>query len=62
VRGGERSLRVRAGYCTVPDFAESPVDAVELLLRATTALRDLRRDSDVEQVRAFDQVPSTYPT
>ena len=42
VRGGERSVRVKAGYCAVPDFAESSVDAVELLLRATTALRDLR--------------------
>jgi diguanylate cyclase (GGDEF)-like protein len=62
VRGGERSLRVRAGYCAVPDFAESPVDAVELLLRATTALRDLKRDGDMEQVRAFDQTPLTYPT
>lgn len=62
VRGGERLLRVRAGYCAVPDFAESPVDAVELLLRATTALRDLKRDGDTEQVRAFDQTPLTYPT
>ena len=43
VRGGERRLRVKAGYCAVPDFAESAVDATELLLRATTALRDLRR-------------------
>jgi hypothetical protein len=62
VRGGERYLRVRAGYCAVPDFAESPVDAVELLLRATTALRDLKRDSDTEQVRAFDPAPMSYPT
>jgi len=62
VRGGQRSLRVRAGYCAVPDFAESPVDAVELLLRATTALRDLKRDGDSDQVRAFDQAPLTYPS
>ena len=46
VRGGERSVRVKAGYCAVPDFAESSVDAVELLLRATTALRDLKRGGD----------------
>ncbi|HEV2083698.1 MAG TPA: response regulator [Gemmatimonadales bacterium] len=62
VRGGERYLKVRAGYCAVPDFAESPVDAVELLLRATTALRDLKREGDSEQVRAFDQAPLSYPT
>lgn len=57
VRGGERSIRVQAGYCAVPDFAESPVDAVELLLRATTALRDLKRDGHSEQVRGFEQHP-----
>jgi PleD family two-component response regulator len=62
VRGGERSLRVRAGYCAVPDFAESPVDAVELLLRATTALRDLKRDGDPEPIRAFEQAPASSPT
>ncbi len=61
-RGGERSIRIRAGYCAVPDFAESPVDAIELLLRATTALRDLRREGKGDRIRAFEQVPSEYPT
>jgi PleD family two-component response regulator len=60
VRGGERSVRVKAGYCAVPDFAESPVDAVELLLRATTALRDLRSGRDADRIRAFEQVPLPY--
>jgi PleD family two-component response regulator len=61
MRGGERTLRLRAGYCAVPDFAESSVDAVELLLRATTALRDLRRESPAgERIRAFEQVPTRY--
>jgi diguanylate cyclase (GGDEF)-like protein len=62
VRGGQRSLRVQAGYCAVPDFAESPVDAVELLLRATTALRDLKREGHSDQVRGFEQSPIPYPT
>jgi diguanylate cyclase (GGDEF)-like protein len=62
VRGGERSVRIRAGYCAVPDFAESPVDAAELLLRATTALRDLRRAGDGERIRAFEQVPLQSPS
>jgi diguanylate cyclase (GGDEF)-like protein len=61
VRGGERTLRLRAGYCAVPDFAESSVDAVELLLRATTALRDLKREGGAgERIRAFDQVPTKF--
>jgi GGDEF domain-containing protein len=54
VRGGERTVRLRAGYCAVPDFADSPVDAVELLLRATTALRDLQKTGSAERIRAFD--------
>jgi diguanylate cyclase (GGDEF)-like protein len=62
VRGGERSVRVKAGYCAVPDFAEASVDAVELLLRATTALRDLKRGGENERVRAFEQVPLQYPS
>jgi PleD family two-component response regulator len=61
-RDGERSIRIKAGYCAVPDFAQSPVDAIELLLRATTALRDLRREGNGERIRAFQQVPSEYPT
>ena len=61
VRGGERTLKVRAGYCAVADFAESSVDAVELLLRATTALRDLKREGPAgERIRAFDQVPTRF--
>lgn len=59
-RGGERSIRIKAGYCAVPDFAQSPVDAVELLLRATTALRDLRREGTGERIRAFEQVAMEY--
>lgn len=62
VRGGERSVRVKAGYCAVPDFAESTVDAIELLLRATTALHDLSQGGVEERVRAFKQVPLQYPT
>ena len=36
---------------------DSKLDGVELLLRATTALRDLRREGKAERVRAFEQVP-----
>ena len=53
----EKKLRIRAGYCAVPDFAESSVDAVEMLLRATTALRHLRNEGNGERIKAFEQVP-----
>jgi hypothetical protein len=38
------------------------VDAAELLLRATTALRDLRRGGEGERIRSFEQVPLQYPS
>jgi diguanylate cyclase (GGDEF)-like protein len=50
-------LRIRAGYCAVPDFSESTVDAVEMLLRATTALRYLRSEESAVPIRAFEDVP-----
>lgn len=53
----EKKLRIRAGYCAVADFAESSVDAVEMLLRATTALRHLRSEGNGERIKAFEQVP-----
>jgi hypothetical protein len=37
------------------------VDAIELLLRATTALRDLRRNGSGDRIRSFEQVPMEYP-
>jgi diguanylate cyclase (GGDEF)-like protein len=36
---GAARVRIRAGYYAVPDFAESDVDAVEMLVRAASALR-----------------------
>ncbi len=39
---GSANLEIRAGYCAYQDFSKSPVDAVELLLRAATALRHVR--------------------
>jgi diguanylate cyclase (GGDEF)-like protein len=36
---GMEHLRVRAGYYAVPNFAESTVDAVEIVVRAASALR-----------------------
>jgi diguanylate cyclase (GGDEF)-like protein len=55
--GQDRRLKIRAGYCAVPDFAESPVDAVEMLLRATSALRHLRAEGNGKRIRAFEEVP-----
>lgn len=41
-------LRLRAGSCSVPDLADSVLEPAEILLRATSALREsLRTGSDV---------------
>jgi diguanylate cyclase (GGDEF)-like protein len=52
-------VKIRAGYCAVPDFSESALDAVEMLLRATTALRNSRSSEDggPEGAKAFEAVP-----
>ncbi|MCC6930932.1 MAG: response regulator [Gemmatimonadaceae bacterium] len=54
VDGVPRRLKVRAGYCAVADFAQSSFDAVELLLRAASALRQARGPDAVDGARAHD--------
>ena len=46
-------VTLRAGYSAVDDFGTSEFDAVELLLRATTALRDLGRTGGDQRIREF---------
>lgn len=59
VAGEERRLGIRAGYCAVDDYAQSSVDAVEMLLRAASALRQLRTEGHAgDQIRSFDEAPA----
>jgi diguanylate cyclase (GGDEF)-like protein len=57
--GRDQSLQLRAGYCAVPNFAESSVDAVELLLRAATALRHVK-GNETRGITAFEDVPLRF--
>lgn len=50
-------LRLSAGYYAVDDYAESTVDAEEMLVRAAAALRHVRSEEGSGGVRAFDEVP-----
>lgn len=52
--GVEMRYRMRAGFCAVPNFAHSPVDAVELLLRAAGALRQARRNEIVDAAHGHE--------
>lgn len=56
--GRSREVEIRVGLSAVPNFAESPIDAVELLLRAERALRHARNSGATRTV-AFDEVPGT---
>jgi diguanylate cyclase (GGDEF)-like protein len=48
-------LQIRAGYCAVADFAASPVDAVEMLVRAASALRQNAPGAPSLTIRAFEE-------
>lgn len=51
------NYEIRAGYCAYQDFSKSPVDAVELLLRASTALRHVR-STERTAISAYHEVPA----
>src|SRR5262249_12813804 len=59
---GDTTIRfkIRAGYCAVADFAQSSVDAVEILLRAATALRHVSASETPRLVTGFHDVPTRY--
>jgi diguanylate cyclase (GGDEF)-like protein len=53
VDGVRRRLTLRAGYCAVADFAESALEAEELILRATRALHSIGASSD-QRIQEFE--------
>jgi PleD family two-component response regulator len=58
IDGLQHPMQIRAGYCAVPNFTESPIDAIELLLRASTALRYSRAEGSAATVRSYDDLPA----
>ncbi len=53
---GSVPLKVHAGYCAFADFSTAPVDAVEMMLRASTALRHTWAPAAAE-IGAWSDVP-----
>lgn len=51
-------IELRAGYSVVPDFREAELGATELLLRATTALRQLDTGAHGQVIQAFATPPA----
>jgi diguanylate cyclase (GGDEF)-like protein len=58
--GIAQRVELRTGYCSIPDGARSAVDAVEMLLRANTALRHARDAQRGEEIRSFDDSSVRY--
>ncbi len=54
---GATRFELRAGYCAFGDFSQSPVDAVEMLLRAATALRN-GRSGEHAAISAYQDIPA----
>lgn len=50
-------LRLRAGYYAVPNFHEASIEPVEMLVRATMALRNSQADPAEGRIRSFDRDP-----
>ena len=57
IEGDQFPLRIRAGYAAVSNFAVASIDGVELLLRASGALRLARAERDGSAIRAFEEAP-----
>ncbi len=55
IEGHSFPLQIRAGYAAVANFAEASIDPVELLFRASGALRLARSERDGSSIRAFDE-------
>ncbi len=55
------AIHLRAGYSAIPDLSSSSLDALQILLQATTALRSLQAEagSSGTRVRSFEEIPQS---
>jgi GGDEF domain-containing protein len=50
------TIKLRAGYDAVPDVHATPLDPVDLLLHATSALRTSRAEPSTDWIQRFERV------
>lgn len=50
-------IRLRAGYDAVPNVHATPLDPVDLLVHATSALRTARAEPSADWIHRFERVP-----
>jgi len=53
---GATPIRLRAGYDAVPDVHATPLDPVDLLVHATSALRTSRSERSTDWIQRFERV------
>jgi GGDEF domain-containing protein len=53
------AFHLRAGYSAIPDLSSSSLDALQVLLQATSALRSLQAETGPSgtRLRSFEEVP-----
>jgi diguanylate cyclase (GGDEF)-like protein len=54
---GHTPIRLRAGYDAVPNVHSAPLDPVDLLVHATSALRTSRTERSPDWIQRFERVP-----
>lgn len=54
---GHTPVRLRAGYDAVPDVHATPLDPVDLLVHATSALRTSRSERSSDWIQRFERAP-----
>ena len=52
----EAPLRMRAGYYAIRDLEEAPITPVDLLTRATLALRSAQADQSGKRIQAYEAI------
>jgi PleD family two-component response regulator len=56
---GGSEIKLRAGYDAVPDVHATPLDPVDLLVHATSALRTSRGERSAAWIQRFERVPQS---
>lgn len=60
-RPTEEGLRLRAGCYAVPNFRNASIEPVEMIVRATLALRRAQTDGSGDRIQVFDPIQPMSP-
>lgn len=52
--GDDPEVKIRVGFFAVPDFHEASIQPVDMIVRATTALRRSQSEDSIDRIQAFE--------